>query len=737
MTNTNVMSQYNHLSREELILLLESRDSNSSGYQPEDNFLHKNNIKQVIQKVLVLLFNSEKQDSIEKSMKIFLDFFDADWAYVALFECEKIKFICEITNEWTTGKDKSYLDLTYEKIPWVAKQLMSGNDVIIQNTNEFPKEASIDKIQVEKQNLLSLFILPLYFHNQVQGFIGFDTVRSYRFWTEQEREDMHIVASIFSIIIERKQAQSEREASRKRLSELNSRFQQFFEHLPLGVELYDADGFMIENNESDAKIFGSSRHSLLGINILNNPNIPFHIIEEIKQGKELFEFPLIYNFDKVRDEKYFNSKATGQTKYLNINGLTMNDPELGKMGYLFIVTDNTEAHIKAEQTRNHLVTMKAALLSGHSLIGEYDIETGKMFIDPELNDHPGNNTFFDYLRQRTYVPLSELMAMSYFENEDTNNYGLFEKIINEEASSCSITCYTILKEEITWMRISAQAYQKGDNDTTTKIICYITNITEEKLLEEKLQTAEEDKLRSELEKQKAQEADKLKSAFLANMSHEIRTPLNAIVGFSGILAETEEPDEKEGYVEIINQNNELLLHLITDILDFSKIESGKLDYMLTDASIKKICTEQHKIHSLRTPAHISLIYDMDTLPDYILYTDPKRVTQVISNMLSNALKYTEKGSITLTYHIENDYLKVEISDTGIGIEEENIDSIFQRFMQVDNFKQGIGLGLPICKTIIEALKGEIGVESEIGKGSKFWFTLPLNQETSSLNLLNI
>lgn len=725
------MSQYSHLSKEELVSLLESRDKAFSDNQSVCNLLLKDNIKQVIHKVLVLLFNSEEQDSIEKSMKIFLDFFDSDWGYVALFdkEEEEIKFICEVTSEWVLGKNKSNLDLTYEKIPWTVKQLMSGKDIIIQNTDQLPKEASTDKIQVDKQHILSLFILPLYFHNEVRGFIGFDTVRSYRLWTEQEREDIHIVARIFSIIIERKLAQSEREESRKRLSELSAKFQQFFEHLPLGVELYDADGFMINNNESDTKIFNASRESLLGINIFNNPNIPFHIREEIKQGKELFDFPLVYNFDKVRDENYFNSETVGWTKYLSVSGLTMSDSGLGKMGYLFIVSDETEDHLKTEQTRNHLATMKAALLSGHSLIGEYDIKNEEMFIDPELNDYSGNNIFFDYIRRRTYIPLSELKAMTFFENEDTNNYGLFEKIIDGKSNNCSITCHTLLGGETVWIRINAQAYQKGEDGITNRIICYITNITEEKLLEEKLQVAEEDKLRSEMEKQKAQEADKLKSAFLANMSHEIRTPLNAIVGFSSILAETEEPDEKEGYLDIINQNNELLLHLITDILDFSKIESGKLDYMLTNTSIKKICFEQYKIFSLRTLAHLSLIYDMNTLPDYILWTDPKRVTQVISNMLSNAFKYTEMGSITLAYHVVDEHLKIEVCDTGIGIEEKNRDSIFQRFVQVDNFKQGIGLGLPICKTIIEALNGEIGVESEFGKGSRFWFTLPLNPET--------
>ena len=251
-------------------------------------------------------------------------------------------------------------------------------------------------------------------------------------------------------------------------------------------------------------------------------------------------------------------------------------------------------------------------------------------------------------------------------------------------------------------------------------------LNQKKLLEEKLHHAEYETRQSELEIQKVREADKLKSAFLANMSHEIRTPLNAIIGFSNILAETDDKEEKEEFVKIISKNSDLLLRLITDILDFSKIESGILDYSFTDTSLKDIFHEQYLVHALKMPEKVSLICDFDALPDILVHTDPKRVTQVISNLISNATKFTEEGSIRLFYRIVEGYVLIEVIDTGIGISPQHQQTIFDRFVKVNSFKQGTGLGLTICKTIIEALNGTIGVDSRPGEGARFWFTLPYN-----------
>ena len=309
----------------------------------------------------------------------------------------------------------------------------------------------------------------------------------------------------------------------------------------------------------------------------------------------------------------------------------------------------------------------------------------------------------------------------------SDNVNQLFQVIEGKLDHCSFECRTAIENETIWIRINAQAYKTKGSKRQNKMICHVTNITEEKLLEEKLRHAEYETRQSELEIQKVREADKLKSAFLANMSHEIRTPLNAIIGFSNILAETDDREEKEEFVKIINNNSDLLLRLITDILDFSKIESGILDYSLADASLKEIFYEQFQVHALKIQEQVSLICDFDALPDILVHTDPKRVTQVISNLISNAVKFTEKGSIRLSFRIVEGYVLIEVIDTGIGISLQHQQTIFDRFMKVNSFKQGTGLGLTICKTINKALGGTSGVDSKVGEGTRFWFTLPYNR----------
>ncbi|RHJ85400.1 ATP-binding protein [Parabacteroides sp. AM08-6] len=231
-------------------------------------------------------------------------------------------------------------------------------------------------------------------------------------------------------------------------------------------------------------------------------------------------------------------------------------------------------------------------------------------------------------------------------------------------------------------------------------------------------------MENELQLVKAREADKLKSAFLANMSHEIRTPLNAIVGFSSLLAEAESQEESQEFISIINKNNELLLQLIDDILDISKIEAGMLEYSYSDIDLKDICIELYNIHSLKIKPGVKMLFDFEH-PSILLHTDERRVKQVMSNFLTNAIKFTGKGTITIAYELRGDTVYVSVEDTGSGISAENKETIFDRFVKLNRYQQGTGLGLAISKMIIEHLGGSIGVDSEEGKGSTFWFTLPL------------
>ena len=223
----------------------------------------------------------------------------------------------------------------------------------------------------------------------------------------------------------------------------------------------------------------------------------------------------------------------------------------------------------------------------------------------------------------------------------------------------------------------------------------------------------------------AENATSAKSIFLSNMSHEIRTPLNAIVGFSSILATEVSEEERVEYLDIIERNNELLLQLINDILDLSKIEAGTLEYVYANVDINKMVSEIEQATSIRLTNKDVRLVTVTPLPGLLLYTDQRRITQVFNNFISNALKFTAAGSITIGYGMpENSYIRFYVTDTGTGISSENAQGIFNRFVKLDSFKQGTGLGLAISQNIVKELKGEIGVESQLSKGSTFWFTLP-------------
>ena len=248
-----------------------------------------------------------------------------------------------------------------------------------------------------------------------------------------------------------------------------------------------------------------------------------------------------------------------------------------------------------------------------------------------------------------------------------------------------------------------------------KVLLTVRDVTRQKKILEELEMA----------KRNAELAGEQKTAFLANMSHEIRTPLNAIVGFAGLLAAASEQD-RNSYVEIIKGNTYMLLQLVNDILDMSKIEAGTLEFIYTDVDVNQIMRELEGIFRLRLEEADSpvRIFFEPKLPVCFIHTEKNRISQVISNFLSNAFKYTSEGSITMGYEVREEGMYFYVTDTGTGIPEDKVNQVFERFTKLDAKRQGTGLGLSISQTIIKKLGGEIGVTSEYGKGSTFWFTLP-------------
>lgn len=227
-------------------------------------------------------------------------------------------------------------------------------------------------------------------------------------------------------------------------------------------------------------------------------------------------------------------------------------------------------------------------------------------------------------------------------------------------------------------------------------------------------------------KEKAEKLDQLKSAFLANMSHEIRTPLNAIVGFSELLMQADNTDEdRTMFMNIISENNKLLLQLISDILDLSKMEAGVLDFHMEKFYVKQMCEEIVQSYQFKDNVKVPIVLEKN-LTEYCIYSDKKRLMQVITNFLNNAIKFTEKGQITIGYFLKKDKKELEfyVVDTGMGISPDKVNTVFERFVKLNSFAQGTGLGLAITKSIVQQLQGDIGATSELGLGSRFWFTHP-------------
>jgi CheY-like chemotaxis protein len=226
--------------------------------------------------------------------------------------------------------------------------------------------------------------------------------------------------------------------------------------------------------------------------------------------------------------------------------------------------------------------------------------------------------------------------------------------------------------------------------------------------------------------QKAEQASRMKSQFLANMSHEIRTPLNAIEGFSRVMAETDSPDERMKYMEIIESNNTRLMALIDDILDISRVEAGEISIKKSMTNLNDLCRDLKNIFKFRCPDTVQLEWSEPNMK-VALNTDQNRITQVFSNLISNALKHTTRGSVTYGYRLLNDGTEVEffVTDTGTGIAQEDLNNIFDTYFSRDaEVQNGYGLGLSLCKTIVEKLGGKISVQSKVGEGSTFRFVLP-------------
>lgn len=476
-------------------------------------------------------------------------------------------------------------------------------------------------------------------------------------------------------------------------------FRKLYVNLPVGVELYDRDGYLIDLNAKDMEIFGiRSKKDVLGVNIFSNPILPKDVIKKLKENKSV-NFRLNYSFKKVDD--YYNTSKVGEMDIVTKASI-LYDQRGEPSSYLLINLDNTEkmiAYNRISEFENVFTLVSVYAKVGYAL---YDLYTFEGYAIKQWYENMG---------EKDGTPLSQIIGIySYIHPNDAGYINsFFEEVKQGKAHHFRREVRVKSGDGWKWICANITRNPQSVDPNKPEMICINYDITELK--------------DSQLKRERAEELDRLKSAFLANMSHEIRTPLNAIVGFSQLLAETDDPEERHEFVEIIDSNNRMLLQLISDILDLAKIESGTMDFKFADMSIKEVINEIVTSFRIKMPDNVALIAPQDS-PECQIYSDRMRLTQVISNFLNNAIKYTSEGCIILAYEIIGDEIKFSVTDTGDGMSQEIQAHIFDRFYKGNTFKQGTGLGLSICETIVNRLGGRIGVNSELGKGSTFWFTHP-------------
>lgn len=480
-----------------------------------------------------------------------------------------------------------------------------------------------------------------------------------------------------------------------------------YKNLPVGIELYDKDGQMVDLNKKDMEMFRiSNKEDILGVNIFENPILPEEIKQKIRDNENA-DFTFRYDFSKIN--KYYQPDSTTDFIDLTTKVTTLYDHNHAPINYLLINVDKTEDTIAYNKIQE--------FESFFDLVGDY-AKVGYAHFDALSRDGYALRSWYMNVGEEEGTPLPEIIGIhSHFHPEDRAvMIDFLDKVIKGESSKLSRDVrIRRANGNYTWTRVNVLVRNYQPQDNIIEMLCINFDITELKKTERMLIGA----------KEKAEEADRLKSAFLANMSHEIRTPLNAIVGFSSLLEEAEDAEEKHLYITIIEENNKLLLQLISDILDLSKIEAGTFDIIPEQVDAQQLCNELLQAMQVKATEQVEILLAPE-LPELTFTSDKNRLYQVLLNFITNALKFTSKGSIVIDYQINGNEVRFSVQDTGMGIEPEKQEAIFTRFVKLNNFIAGTGLGLSICQSIVTQLGGKIGVESKPGEGSCFWFTHPLN-----------
>lgn len=478
-----------------------------------------------------------------------------------------------------------------------------------------------------------------------------------------------------------------------------------YKNLPVGIELYNKEGVLVDLNDKELDLFHvDSKEELLGINIFENPVFPEEMKERLRNNEDA-DFTFRYDFSKL-GEYYSNNKAEG-TIDLVTKVTTLYDENHNPVNYLLINADKTETTVAYNKIQEFEEFFE--------LIGDY-AKVGYAHFNILSKQGHAQKSWYKNIGEESGTPLSEIIGTYKSFHPDDRDLILqfFEEVQKGNADKLSHKIRVFRENgECTWTHVNLFVRKYAPQDKVIELISINYDITDLKQIEEMLVN----------ERDRAEASDRLKSAFLANMSHEIRTPLNAIVGFSSLLASVENVVEKELYNSLISHNNELLLNLINDIIDLSKIEAGYLELHQNWFNLTELLDECVAEYARLLPSGVELLTSYPE-HDALVELDKLRIKQILNNFLSNALKNTIRGYVEVFYEIDKHCVRIGVKDTGRGIPQNMLEKIFERFEKVDSFAQGVGLGLSICKSIVDKMNGRIQVYSQLGLGTTFIAELP-------------
>ena len=478
-----------------------------------------------------------------------------------------------------------------------------------------------------------------------------------------------------------------------------------YKNLPVGIELYNKEGVLVDLNDKELDLFHvDSKEELLGINIFENPVFPEEMKERLRNNEDA-DFTFRYDFSKL-GEYYSNNKAEG-TIDLVTKVTTLYDENHNPVNYLLINADKTETTVAYNKIQEFEEFFE--------LIGDY-AKVGYAHFNILSKQGHAQKSWYKNIGEESGTPLSEIIGTYKSFHPDDRDLILqfFEEVQKGNADKLSHKIRVFRENgECTWTHVNLFVRKYAPQDKVIELISINYDITDLKQIEEMLVN----------ERDRAEASDRLKSAFLANMSHEIRTPLNAIVGFSSLLASAENVVEKELYNSLISHNNELLLNLINDTIDLSKIEAGYLELHQNWFNLTELLDECVAEYARLLPSGVELLTSYPE-HDALVELDKLRIKQILNNFLSNALKNTIRGYVEVFYEIDKHCVRIGVKDTGRGIPQNMLEKIFERFEKVDSFAQGVGLGLSICKSIVDKMNGRIQVYSQLGLGTTFIAELP-------------